>query len=59
MVGGEISKELLDSLLCPLCRSDFSYLQKESKIVCRNPECMHEFPVEDGIPIILAEAIDE
>jgi uncharacterized protein YbaR (Trm112 family) len=50
-----LSKELLDVLTCPLCRSAFSYREKESKVVCRNNGCGKEFPVEDGIPLMLVE----
>ena len=46
-----ISKELLDILACPACKSDVR-LESE-KIVCS--KCGRRYPVKDDIPIMLIE----
>ena len=48
-----LSKELLDVLCCPACKSDLDYREAEGKLVCR--QCKHEYKIEDGIPIMLVE----
>ncbi len=49
----ELSKELLEVLACPACKSDLNYLRKQNKLVCK--KCKKEFKVKDGIPIMLVE----
>ncbi len=46
-----ISKELLDILICPVCRG--SVKEENGKIVCSS--CGRRYPVEDGIPVMLAD----
>lgn len=46
-----IDKELLAILACPACRGDVE--EKNGKIVCAN--CGRQYPVRNGIPIMLVE----
>ena len=47
-----ISKELLDILACPVCKS--SLVETESgKLQCGSGRRL--YPIRDGIPILLAE----
>ncbi|MBU0661856.1 Trm112 family protein [Candidatus Micrarchaeota archaeon] len=54
-MGKELSKELLEVLACPKCKSDLDYKKAKSVLACKNPGCKREYRVEDGIPIMLAE----
>lgn len=49
----EISKELLDILACPKCKTKVE-LQGET-LRCTNPDCGLIYPIRDGIPIMLIE----
>lgn len=46
-----ISDELLKILACPVCKSDLKI--KGKKLICQNNKCREEYPVKDGIPILL------
>ncbi len=46
-----IDKDLLAILACPACRGDVA--EKNGKIVCAG--CGRQYPVRDGIPIMLVE----
>ena len=48
-----IPPELMEILVCPLCRSDLEELEEESVLRCT--KCGHRFPVEDGIPNMIVE----
>lgn len=48
-----ISKELLDILACPLCKSDVIYDEGKDKIIC--VKCGKAYPVKEEIPIMLIE----
>jgi len=51
-----ISKELLDILVCPICKKDVKL--ENDRIVCT--QCGRQYPIKDGIPVMLAdEAIKE
>lgn len=50
-----ISKELLDILACPACKSDVK--MEGDGIVC--VKCGRRYPVKDGIPIMLIEEGDK
>ena len=51
----ELSNELLQAIACPLCKSGLRYEIEHSKLVCKNPRCNKDYPVEDGMPIMLVE----
>lgn len=46
-----ISRELMDILACPACKTDVA-LQGE-RIVC--PKCGRRYPVKDDIPVMLID----
>ena len=51
-----ISKELLDILVCPICKKDVKL--ENDRIVCT--QCGRQYLIKDGIPVMLAdEAIKE
>jgi uncharacterized protein YbaR (Trm112 family) len=48
-----ISKELLDILVCPICKQPVHLLLDESGLKC--DVCKRVYPVRDGIPVMLPE----
>lgn len=46
------SKELLDILACPVCKTPLA-LQGEEKLKCST--CSRVYPIRDGIPILLED----
>ena len=50
-----ISKELIDILACPVCKTDVRY--DDDRILCG--KCGREYPVIDGIPVMLAKEAEE
>jgi uncharacterized protein len=48
-----LDQDLLDILICPDCREDVEYKERRKVIVCTG--CGLQYPVRDGIPIMLVE----
>lgn len=48
-----LEQRLLDILVCPQDHGDLEYL--EDKQVLVNPRLNIAYPIEDGIPVLLAE----
>ena len=48
-----ISKELLEILVCPLCKKPLT--QKDNGESLRCGECRRVYPVRDNIPILLVD----
>jgi uncharacterized protein len=48
-----ISKELLDILVCPVCKQPVHLLPDESGLKCA--ACKRVYPVRDDIPVMLPE----
>jgi uncharacterized protein YbaR (Trm112 family) len=48
-----ISKELLDILVCPVCKTPVKMLPDESGLKCST--CRRVYPVRDDIPVMLPE----
>lgn len=48
-----LSKELLDILRCPKCKSELALQKDDSGFVCQ--KCKLLYPVEDGIPNFLID----
>ncbi len=46
-----ISKELLDILACPICKTDVRL--EGDRIICT--ECGRRYPIRDDIPIMLID----
>jgi uncharacterized protein YbaR (Trm112 family) len=53
VVVPEVSKRLLDILVCPKCRAKI--VQQENGLRCTNTACNLVFPAENGIPVMLIE----
>ncbi len=51
-----ISKELLDILACPFCKSDLK-LEGE-KLICMNKECNLKYQIREDIPIMMIDEAD-
>ena len=52
-----VDKSLLEILACPACRSDVG--ERAGHIVCLNPGCGLQYPVRDGIPVMLVDEADK
>ena len=48
-----INKELLEILACPVCKSEVK--ETGGKIVCL--ECKRQYPIREGIPIMLESEV--
>jgi uncharacterized protein YbaR (Trm112 family)/SAM-dependent methyltransferase len=49
---------LLPSLICPVCHSELTQggdNGSEDRLTCRNPACQTQFPIVDGIPVLINE----
>jgi len=46
--------ELLEILACPLCKSGLRQDEAAARLICFG--CQHEYPVENGIPIMLNDS---
>lgn len=44
-------EELLDILVCPLCKSHLHYAKEDGILICRVDKLA--YPVEDDIPVML------
>ncbi len=48
-----ISKDLLDILVCPLCKATVELKQDQSGLKC--VECKRVYPIRDDIPVMLVD----
>lgn len=48
-----ISQELLDILVCPVCKADLELKPDASGLKC--VECKRVYPVQDDIPIMMVD----
>ncbi len=48
-----VSKDLMNILACPICKSPVR--QEGNYIRCESQECGLQFPIREGIPIMLVE----
>jgi uncharacterized protein len=48
-----ISKELLDILVCPVCKAPVKLTLDGSGLQCQS--CRRVYPIRDDIPVMLAE----
>lgn len=53
-----VSKELLEILVCPACKTRVE-LTKDVWLVCQNAECRRKYPIRDDIPIMLVSEGDK
>src|SRR5690242_1671522 len=48
-----VSKELLDILVCPLCKAPVHLVHYESGLKCE--QCKRVYPIRDDIPVMLID----
>jgi uncharacterized protein YbaR (Trm112 family) len=48
-----IKKELLEILVCPLCRVSVKPTPDENGLKC--PQCHRVYPIRDGIPTMIVD----
>lgn len=48
-----VPRELLEILVCPKCKGELEYRERESVLICS--ACRLQYPVRDGIPIMLID----
>ena len=49
----KIDDELLQILVCPLCKGGLQYDQTNQELICHNSKLAYQ--IKDGIPIMLVE----
>ncbi len=45
--------QLLDILVCPICKGPLEYAKKEQELICHADKLA--YPIRDGIPIMWAD----
>lgn len=48
-----LPRQLLEILVCPKCRGELEYRERESALICH--QCKLRYEVRDGIPIMLID----
>jgi uncharacterized protein YbaR (Trm112 family) len=48
-----ISKELLEILVCPVCKADLEVKQNPDGLKC--VQCKRVYPIRDDIPVMLVD----
>lgn len=48
-----ISKDLLEILVCPLCKAPVELLENQQGLKCR--QCRRVYPIRDDIPVMLVD----
>jgi uncharacterized protein YbaR (Trm112 family) len=48
-----ISKDLLDILVCPVCKADLDLKKDQSGLKC--VQCKRVYPIRDDIPVMLVD----
>jgi uncharacterized protein YbaR (Trm112 family) len=48
-----VPRELLEILVCPKCRGELEYRERDSELICKS--CKLRYAVRDGIPIMLID----
>ena len=48
-----IDKELLDSLVFPICKCDLELSQEEDSLICKT--CSLKYPIKEDIPVMLID----
>ena len=48
-----ISQDLLDILVCPICKTPVKYTPDQSGLKCAT--CQRVYPIKDEIPVMLPE----
>ena len=48
-----LDKQLLEILVCPICKGRLEYNQLGQALICHSDQLA--FPIKDGIPVMLRE----
>lgn len=48
-----LKRELLDILVCPKCKGELEYNNKEKELICH--KCKLAYPIKDDIPVMLID----
>lgn len=48
-----LSKELLAILVCPKCKGELEYREREDALICH--ACHLRYAIRDGIPVMLID----
>jgi uncharacterized protein len=48
-----VSKDLLDILVCPLCKAPVELVNNQSGLKC--VQCKRVYPIRDDIPVMLVD----
>jgi uncharacterized protein YbaR (Trm112 family) len=48
-----LKKELLDILVCPKCKGELEYKDKDNELICH--KCCLAYQIKDDIPIMLID----
>ena len=48
-----VRKELLDILICPVCKGELTLKEDQSGLKCN--ECKRVYPIRDDLPIMMEE----
>ncbi|MCK4413930.1 MAG: Trm112 family protein [Candidatus Eisenbacteria sp.] len=48
-----LSTDLLEILVCPVCKGDLEYLREQERLVCH--ACRLAYRIEEDIPIMLPD----
>ncbi|KOR30054.1 tetraacyldisaccharide 4'-kinase [Achromatium sp. WMS1] len=48
-----MDKQLLDILVCPICKGKLHYVQEAKELICRFHRLA--YAIKDGIPVMIAE----
>jgi uncharacterized protein YbaR (Trm112 family) len=51
-MSAQITQELLEILVCPLCKGELFFDEKNSELICYESKLAYK--IEDGIPVMLA-----
>ena len=49
----KLPKELLDVLVCPLCKGELEYDEAKQELICHESKLAYK--IEDGIPVMLED----
>ena len=52
-----MDRNLLEILVCPVCKGPLEYRRAEAELVCR--PCRLAYAIKDGIPVMLADEARE
>ena len=52
-----LSKDLLDKLVCPTCKSKMQYEESKDKLICQH--CSVAYKVNNDVPVLLADEAEK